>query len=328
MDTDVLIAGGGPVGTALSIELARRGVSSIVLERRSTLHNIPKGQNLTQRTGEHFKAWGVSSEIREASVIPHEYGSAGVTAYGSLFSGYHFDWFKRASVAKFYAADNERLPQYATEQVLRRRASRFDCTEMRLGWTVRSVSLGEGEARIEAEAQSGARTQLTGSFLVGCDGSASTVRGCAGIAQDHGDRKRRMVLIVFHIVQPKLDGYWQFLGRVDLQGTWFYHSPVPPDSEIDELDIESHLQGAIGAAFDIEALHVGFWDLRFSVARKFRRGRVFVAGDAAHSHPPYGGYGINLGFEDARNLGWKLAAKIQGWGGEALLETYEQERRG
>ena len=72
---------------------------------------------------------------------------------------------------------------------------------------------------------------------------------------------------------------------------------------------------------------MGFWDLRFEVADQYRSGRVFVAGDAAHSHPPYGGYGLNNGLEDATNLGWKLAARLQGWGGDRLLASYSEERR-
>lgn len=83
----------------------------------------------------------------------------------------------------------------------------------------------------------------------------------------------------------------------------------------------------MGEAFEIEFQHIGFWDLRFALADHYRAGRIFIAGDAAHSHPPYGGYGVNSGFEDARNLGWKLAAVLQGWGDDALLDSYDAERR-
>ena len=83
----------------------------------------------------------------------------------------------------------------------------------------------------------------------------------------------------------------------------------------------------MGAEFEIEFQHIGFWDLRFALADNYRAGRVFIAGDAAHSHPPYGGYGVNSGFEDARNLGWKLAAVLQGWGDDPLLNSYDAERR-
>ena len=87
------------------------------------------------------------------------------------------------------------------------------------------------------------------------------------------------------------------------------------------------LTRAVGQPFALELDYVGLWDLRVAIANDYRKGRAFVAGDAAHSHPPYGCYGINTGFEDARNLGWKLAAVIQGWGDEALLDSYYAERR-
>jgi hypothetical protein len=87
------------------------------------------------------------------------------------------------------------------------------------------------------------------------------------------------------------------------------------------------LHEAAGAEFEAEIEHIGFWNLRFALADRYRSGRIFIAGDAAHSHPPYGGYGVNTGFEDARNIGWKLAAALQGWGGQALLDSYDAERR-
>ena len=100
-----------------------------------------------------------------------------------------------------------------------------------------------------------------------------------------------------------------------------------PTRPKDNFDFTAYLHRAVGATFDVEFEHIGFWDLRVAIADSYRKGRVFIAGDAAHSHPPYGGYGINTGFEDARNLGWKLAATLQGWGGEDLLDSYDDERR-
>ncbi len=120
----------------------------------------------------------------------------------------------------------------------------------------------------------------------------------------------------YNVLQPELQGYWKFFGRVDLGNTW----PVPPGTTKDNFDFAAYLHEAVGAPFDVEFEHIGFWDLRFMLADSYRKGRVFVAGDAAHSHPPYGGYGVNSGLEDARNLGWKLAAVLQGWGGERLLD--------
>ena len=119
----------------------------------------------------------------------------------------------------------------------------------------------------------------------------------------------------YNVLHPDLRGYWKFFGRVDLGTTWFFHAPVPPGTTKDNFDFRALLYDAVGAEFDVQFDHVGFWELRFALADTYRKGRLFVAGDAAHSHPPYGGYGINSGFEDATNLGWKLAATLEGWAG-------------
>jgi hypothetical protein len=102
---------------------------------------------------------------------------------------------------------------------------------------------------------------------------------------------------------------------------------VPRGTTEHNFDFRALLHGAVGAPFDLEFERIGFWDLRFALADSYRAGRIFIAGDAAHSHPPYGGYGVNSGFEDARNLAWKLAAVIQGQADDALLDSYDAERR-
>jgi len=131
----------------------------------------------------------------------------------------------------------------------------------------------------------------------------------------------------YNVLKPDLKGYWLFFGRVDLGNSWFFHAPVPADTTKDNFNFAAYLHEAVGAEFEIDFEYIGFWDLRIALADNYRDKRVFIAGDAAHSHPPYGGYGINTGFEDARNLGWKLAATIQGWGGEELLDSYSLERQ-
>jgi hypothetical protein len=112
-----------------------------------------------------------------------------------------------------------------------------------------------------------------------------------------------------------------------LGNTWFFHAPVPAGTTADNFDFKAYVREAVGADFALELEHIGFWDLRFAIADRYQSGRLFVAGDAAHSHPPYGGYGVNAGLEDARNLGWKLAAVLQGWAGEPLLASYSAERQ-
>ena len=182
-------------------------------------------------------------------------------------------------------------------------------------------------------------------YVVGCDGGHSTVRNQVGIERGGADFNELMVLALFRsrelhdklkrfpprstyrVLHPDLKGYWQFFGRVDVGERWFFHSPVPANTTRDNYDFHGLLQKVAGFEFACDFDYLGFWDLRIAVAEKYQVGRVFIAGDAAHSHPPYGGYGLNNGLDDVANLGWKLAAKLKGWAGDALLQSYSEERR-
>jgi hypothetical protein len=132
----------------------------------------------------------------------------------------------------------------------------------------------------------------------------------------------------YRVVAPYLKGYWAFFGRIDAEENFFFHAPLPEGSTPADLDVAQMLHQAVGREFPFALDHLGFWDLRVQVAKEYRSGRAFIAGDAAHTHPPYGGFGLNNGLEDAVNLSWKLAAVLQGWGGEGLLESYSPERQG
>ena len=342
----VVIIGGGPVGLGLAIELGQRGIKCCVVERYTKLLHIPKGQNLTQRTLEHVRHWGAEPQLRAARTIPTSYGIGGLTAYGTLLGDYQYNWLQRELVRPYYAADNERLPQYETEAVLRQRVAELPSVETLYGWQAEEVvQNADGVSIATVERHGPGRRWLRAEYVVGTDGSHSIVRDRAQITQTLTDHDRLMVLLVFRspglhallerfpdksffcVLTPELKGYWQYFGRVDLGTTWFFHAPVPMGTTKDNFDFRAYLNKAVGGEFDVELEHIGFWDLRFAVADKYRNGRVFIAGDAAHSYPPYGGYGVNTGLEDVRNLGWKLAATLQGWGGEALLDSYSAERQ-
>ena len=152
----VVIVGGGPVGIALAIDLGLRGIRSIVVERHGEPQPIPKGQNLTQRTMEHFHFWGAEDELRAARTIPHDYGIGGMTSYGTLLSGYNYDWLQRELVRPFYFTGNERLPQYATEAVLQRRAAQIAAVELMYGWTCTAVRSDEAGVEIDIVDRGGA----------------------------------------------------------------------------------------------------------------------------------------------------------------------------
>jgi 2-polyprenyl-6-methoxyphenol hydroxylase-like FAD-dependent oxidoreductase len=342
----VVIVGGGPVGVALAVDLGLRGISSAVVETRTGLSQIPKGQNLTQRTLEHFYFWGIVDRLRAARVMPRGYPIGEITAYGSLMSEYWHAPAGRELLRPYFFQDNDRMPQYQMEAVLREKMADLANVDGRFGWTATAVKQDDKGARVAiAEDGGSGRDLLEADYVVGCDGGHSIVRSQAGIARSGTDFDQLMVLAVFRsrelheglkrfpersiyrVMRPELKGYWQFFGRVDVGEGWFFHAPVPADTTRENFDFLGLLRQAAGFEFNCEFDHVGFWDLRVAVAQRYRAGRVFIAGDAAHSHPPYGGFGLNNGLEDAVNLGWKLAASLQGFGSDALLQSYDEERR-
>ena len=165
------------MGTGLAIDLALHGLSVVIVERREQIQRIPKGQNLTPRTGEHFRRWGVTDAIRAASPIPRSYGSGGIATYGTFLSDYHHEWFNRAKIVDYYAATNERLPQYETEAVLRARARDFANITLLTGCSFDSLRQGHSGVEVNIICSEGAETRtLSASYVVGCDGARSPVR--------------------------------------------------------------------------------------------------------------------------------------------------------
>lgn len=349
----VIIVGGGPIGVALAVELGQRGIVCALVERHLTPQRIPKGQNLTNRTLEHFYFWDCVDELRAARIMPPGYPIGGVTAYGNLMSEY---WYapsgggqpgRGESVRPYYYQANERLPQYLTEEVLRRRLTELPSVTPLFGSSAKSFEQDDSGVRvaIQDEGRPSEEEVLEADYVVGCDGARSMVREQMGIDRGGADFDQQMVLAVFRsrelhdglsrfperttyrVLRPELQGYWQFFGRVDVGEGWFFHAPVSKGTTPDNYDFHGLVQQAAGFSFAATFDHVGFWDLRISVASTYRQGRAFIAGDACHNHPPYGGYGLNSGLEDAVNLGWKLAGALQGWGGERLLDSYTEERQ-
>jgi 2-polyprenyl-6-methoxyphenol hydroxylase-like FAD-dependent oxidoreductase len=345
MRHQVVIVGGGPVGVALAVQLGLRGIRCALIESRTDPGRIPKGQNLTQRTLEHFYFMGIVEELRAARFLPPGFAIGEITSYGNLNSSYWFAPAGRELVHDYYFQKNDRLPQYQMEKVLRAKMATLPQVEARFGWTATRVEQDAGGVRVTIE-KDGVREVLEADHAVGCDGGHSIVREQIGIARSGRDFDQLMVLIVlrsrdlhdklgqrfpeksiYRAMHPDLKGYWRFFGRIDVGEGFFFHAPVPRDTTRENFDFQGLLEEATGFPFKAEFEHLGFWDLRVEVAEKYQVGRVFIAGDAAHSHPPYGGFGLNNGLEDAVNLGWKLAAKLDGWGGDTLLQSYSDERR-
>lgn len=342
----VIIVGGGPVGVALAVDLGVRGITCALVERHLIPQQIPKGQNLTQRSLEHFYFWGVDDELRAARLLPNGYPIGGITTYGDLMSEYWYTPAGREAVRSYYYQANERLPQYLTEEVLRRRMTDFPHIAGFFGWSAETVQQDDHGVTVKIVEGNGVGEKVLGAeYVVGCDGPRSTVREQFGIERGGTDFHQRMVLAVirshelheglkclperttYRALHPDLKGVWQFFGRIDVGEGWFFHGPVPDHATPENYDYDALLQRSAGFPFSCTFDHLGFWDLRVAVASTYRRDRAFIAGDAAHTHPPYGAHGLNAGLEDITNLGWKLAAALEGWGGESLMDSYSEERQ-
>ncbi len=296
----VAIVGGGPVGVALAVQLGMRGVSCLLAESRTELGTIPKGQNLTHRTLEHFYFMGIVDELRAARFLPPGYAIGEITSYGNLNSDYWHAPAGRELVHEYYFQKNDRLPQYQMEKVLRAKMETFPKVEARFGWDATKVEQDAQSARVTIE-KDGQIETIEADYVVGCDGGHSIVREQIGIPRSGHDFDQLMVLIVFRskelsdglnarfpqksiyrAMHPDLNGYWKFFGRIDVNEGWFFHAPVPKDTTRDNFDFLGMLQDAAGFKFKAEFDHVGFWDLRVAVADKYQVGRAFIAGDAAH----------------------------------------------
>ncbi len=225
-----VVVGGGPVGVGLAVDLALRGVSCAVVERRTSLSPIPKGQGPSQRTMEHFWSWGIADELRGARTMPQDHPIGQVTVYRSLMGELWHAPPGRELVQPYYAQANERLPQYRTERVLRRRLADLPQAELWSGWTATAVQQDAGGVRVDVT-RDGVDQVLAGAYVVGCDGGHSLVRSQADIARSGTDFGELVALVVFRspelhealqrfpdrstyrVMHPDLKGYWMLFGR-------------------------------------------------------------------------------------------------------------------
>jgi 2-polyprenyl-6-methoxyphenol hydroxylase-like FAD-dependent oxidoreductase len=340
-DTDVLIAGAGPVGATLALDLARRGVHVTVLEQSASPRRLPKMERCNARTMEIFRRLGLAETIRNASKftpMPMDVFVLADFKYPPLL---HLRYPSVPQEQARIAAQREAgLPlepqqlvsQYTLEPILRAAASRAGAS-VHYGIALKSFEQDGTGVTALATFGDGNTRRIRTRWLVGCDGGTSTVRKQLGIALEGRGRLRRVHQVFFRSEQlferiPVGRGrqYYFAEGAIVVQDD-LQHFMVNFQDWEDGQDAEARLRRMIGLEMDIEVLHEGDWQHHLLVAERYRGGRAFIAGDAAHLVIPQGGLGMNTGIGDAVDLGWKLAAAVQGWAGAALLDTYEAERR-
>ncbi len=353
-EVPVLIAGGGPVGLATAMELSRHGIRSAVIEPRPEVAWLrPRAKTVSARTMEHFRRWGLADELRDRSPLKVGWSSDIVfctTLTGREVYRFHDAFGLGLAGSDRVAEPGQQAPQPVVEQLLREVAAADPDIELITGWRVTGavpdVSSESGSVLVTAEpiglagGPAHAPVTVAADFVVGCDGPRSVVRDAIGGRYDGSEDGRRNVNVTFRA--PALAAlvphgpavqYWVLnpaqaglMGRLDLDGTWWCIA-----NGVSQASGEAHAAGIVramtGSDVPFEVLATDAWTARMQLADRYGSGALFIAGDAAHQNPPYGGHGFNTGIGDAVNLGWKLAAVLHGWAPRSLLDTYQAERR-
>ncbi|MEC3993762.1 FAD-dependent monooxygenase [Actinacidiphila sp. DG2A-62] len=345
--TPVLIVGGGPVGLSAALELAFHGVASTVVETRPAVSwQRPRAKTTSARTMEHFRRWGVADALRDRAPLAPAWSDQVVfctTLLGREVTRFDRCFGLALQHDDLVAEAGQQVPQPLVESVLREAAERHPAVTLRPATTV--TALTQDDTGVEAEVQDadGHAWTVRADYALGCDGARSMVREVIGAALQGSDDSRPNYNVVFRA--PDLDArtahgnavqYWVLdparpgvLGRLDLADLW-WGIAVGVDADEGAADPLSLVRGLIGdprGEVPVEILAGDPWRARMQLADRFGAGRVFLAGDAAHLNPPWGGHGYNTGIGDAVNIGWKLAAVLNGWAPPALLDSYESERR-
>ena len=344
---DVLIAGAGPVGLASAIELGHRGVRCLVVERNDRVGYSPRAKTTNVRTREHLRRWGIADALRTASPMSPDYPSTVVFATrmnGPLLARFENAMNGNRARNNLYSEEAQWVPQYVLEEVLRQRASGLPGVQV--AFNTELVSVEEEAAAVTSEIRDvndGAPRRIRSRYLIGADGARSFVREAIGASMVGEGAFSKNYSIIFKAPDlaarhqhGKAIMYWMvnedvpsLLGPMDEAGLWFFMATkLPGDvdpASVDPVDLVRRGTGLSDLALEIVGTDP--WVAHRLVADRYATARVFLAGDACHLHPPFGGFGLNMGVGDAVDLGWKMAATLLGWGGPELLATYEMERR-
>jgi 2-polyprenyl-6-methoxyphenol hydroxylase-like FAD-dependent oxidoreductase len=348
MRTDVLIVGAGPVGLTLALDLGRRGVNCLLIEQKAAPEFLPKMERCNARTMEIFRRMGVADRIRAAGLaadVPMDvFIVLAMNEPALLHLPYPSVDKARAQIAARNDGTMAREPyqlvsQYTLEPLLKREAERQ--RSVRVTWGCRFEALSQRADGVSAIARGsdGEAVAIDAKYVVGCDGGASLVRKQLGIKlEGEGDLLRlHQALYYCPDLYDRLpigrgpghgrhyhvaDAHSTFLIMQDSTKHWTLHAVVNSPDEMGP-----QFERTVGVPMRYDLLYVGEWKQNLLLADRYRLGRVFLAGDSAHLVIPTGGLGMNTGVGDAVDLSWKLAAVLQGWGGAALLDSYEIERR-
>lgn len=346
IETPVLIVGAGPVGLGFAADLGSRGIECVVVEQGAGTIDHPRANIINARTMEFCRRWGIADKVRVAGLpadFPH------TILHVTSLAGYELS---RIEPADHGGAGNsplsperqQRCNQVNFDPILRELAESYPPVRLMFGRRLTDFHQDADAVTADIEdTEGGPASQIRAQWMIDCSGGASRIRDALNIGLEGNNVLGRSVNIFFRsaemakihdkgpaamymITGPK--GVWANVVAVDGRDFWRTTiQGVGPEVELTPERVQAWLDETIGARFDYETRAVVRWTRRTVVSEQFRVGRVFLAGDSAHQLSPSGGFGMNTGMGDVDNLGWKLDAVLRGWGGPALLDTYQTERR-
>ena len=347
-EVPVLIAGGGPVGMTLALNLARYGVRSLLVERNPETTRHPKMDLTNGRSMELFHRLGIDEQLRDAGV-PRKNAFDILWITNMVGHDLHrFHYPSAAEKTRIIREQNDgshgaqaplRVSQVQIEPVLKAAIDANPLIDVRFNHRFDEfVTNGpEGVVARIVHSDSGEETEVRCRFLAGCDGGGSRVRRRLGIELDGDENVAGAYMVHFRTDDRALMQRWGPIyhlqngaGTIIAQNdrdVYTLQAWLLPGMNPDEMTPEGVLEDWIGTHFDYEILQANPWFAHFVVAQRYRERSTLLAGDAAHQFIPTGGYGMNSGIADAAALSWVMAAGLQGWGGDRLLDAYAEERR-
>jgi 2-polyprenyl-6-methoxyphenol hydroxylase-like FAD-dependent oxidoreductase len=345
--TDVLIVGAGPVGLALAVELGLRDIDCRLVERVPEIsHWWTRAMNMNKRTMEHMRRWGLAEDLKRVNFVPPGW-PGNVTAVDTL-GGRPLATARAEGVGWHRTLDDaaEDALWVAQGQVQNQLLEKAGNLGVNIAFSSEAMSVvvaEDGCVEVEVEnQQTHTRQRITARYVVGCDGGRSIVRQAAGIAYRGPGALSRQVMTFFRapdlladmrrrkipdsVMYLCAEAACAGLARLIAGDRWEFTYNLPAGVQESDLDPNALIRSVVGPdiAFEIER-SVPF-SYFVAVADRLREGPLFIAGDAAHVIPPLGGHNLNVGFNDAVNLGWKLAHVLRGWASERILDSYGPER--
>ncbi len=330
---DVIVVGCGPVGATVADLLGQYGLRVLVLEKAQEIHPLPRAVHCDDETMRIFQACGLGTEV-SAITRPIE-GMQLLDRHGRLL----LEVRKSAAQTFRYGFPAANVFHQPTlEAILRRGLARFSTVEVRLGWTVDAFTQADDGITVAARPLAGDAVTLRARYLLACDGAGSTIRRLAAMTlHDLGMDQSWLVVdtrleegvsspdVVQQICDPARPV--TCVPGVDQRCRWEFML-LPGDSP-DALRRPAQVRRLLSRFVDPDAVKIeraAVYTFHALLAERWRRGRIFLLGDAAHQMPPFLGQGLCAGIRDAHNLAWKLWMVLNGQAADSLLDSYQQER--